>query len=432
MSFEVEKNRRGANIQFSPLNEFENASDFEAWFATEKKKWKKGCVKNLNQFCTENYVCQYSRKKNYHCHMKLRIRKPQDSLKVYVELTVGRHNHKEIGRVSLSARDKSLMLNELDTAPAIIQNKIQRASMSLQADATYKLTWHGFPLLVCGFSDAKHKFFGTFIALCSNENKWSYEHFFRAISKNDYEAKVLMADGDKTISAAALLLNTEWENRFANKPEVQDICRYFFRQWINSLCGWYEGFSLYAATNNGLESRNAFLKKITFRQKLGLTDFLHMAENTIANWSTRPEEQIPCQEPEIGPAVYREAYLLKLKNPLCKKVTGQNIYVLTLQELSENDMLQMYSELAENTFACWQRYKQIRASIMIIKKSNVWPSMYMCSCSTGRKKRVCEHSVLLMCKLKILVYPPDASAKPLSRKRKLGRPKLAGRALSRE
>ncbi|KAI1709638.1 hypothetical protein Ddc_13761 [Ditylenchus destructor] len=134
MSFEVEKNRRGANIQFLLLNEFDNLSDYEAWFATEKKKWRKGCVTNCKQFCTENYVCEYARKKNYQCNMKLRVRKPQDSLNVFVEVTLGRHDHNEIGQVKLSARDKALMMNQLDSAPAIIQSKIQALSGLVHAD----------------------------------------------------------------------------------------------------------------------------------------------------------------------------------------------------------------------------------------------------------------------------------------------------------
>uniref|UniRef100_A0A915E2Y0 MULE transposase domain-containing protein n=1 Tax=Ditylenchus dipsaci TaxID=166011 RepID=A0A915E2Y0_9BILA len=62
-----------------------------------------------------------------------------------------------------------------------MRNRFQQQSKMIQADATYKLNWHGFPVLVCGFSDSSQHFCGTFLALSSNENTWCYERFFAAV-----------------------------------------------------------------------------------------------------------------------------------------------------------------------------------------------------------------------------------------------------------
>ncbi|KAI1709031.1 MULE transposase domain-containing protein [Ditylenchus destructor] len=572
MTFEQETVRRGANIEYKKIKQFVNQDLFEEWFASEKKNWKKRAIQNYNSYYTENFVCQFARKKNYKCTMKLRVRLPQDNLSVIVEISEGHHDHSEVGRPTFTSQETGIVHTNIDLTPMVIQDKIQamrresgianiappslrqiknakyykkkeksifsvedlrqyainksaipddenlafvvdfvseindeneqfclvwttkrlqklqQKSLSIQADTTYKLTWHGFPVMVCGFSDAVHKYYGTYIAICSNENKWSYESFFRAVAKENYVPNVLMGDGDAKISAAARtiwsniqramcyahvtmnlnkklpkklltetaeiradvamlqeasskeeflkassVLNEEWNNRYTTKPTILKVCEYFFRQWVNSeLNSWYEGYSPYVATNNGLESRNALMKKVTFRKKLALTEFLQMAENTLSNWSGRPEEQVPAILPAIPPFLYRNAFLMKQKNPFCKRITGEDTYVLCTREIDESKILEMYNLLIANDYTSWKAYKEYRRSILILTKSLYWPNVYSCSCTDGRKKRLCHHSVLLMCKLKILSYPPDASAKPLQRKRKLGRPRIAGSALSKE
>uniref|UniRef100_A0A915E8A0 Transposase n=1 Tax=Ditylenchus dipsaci TaxID=166011 RepID=A0A915E8A0_9BILA len=64
---------------------------------------------------------------------------------------------------------------------------LQSRAKSFQVDTTYKLNWNRFPVMVCGFSDAKRKFFCTHLAL------WML-------------ARVLIADGDKTITTAAQIV----------------------------------------------------------------------------------------------------------------------------------------------------------------------------------------------------------------------------------
>ena len=51
----------------------------------------------------------------------------------------------------------------------------------MNADATYKLNWQGFPILLCGTTDSDKKFHGFGLAVSTNEKKDD----FKFIIKND-------------------------------------------------------------------------------------------------------------------------------------------------------------------------------------------------------------------------------------------------------
>uniref|UniRef100_A0A915D8K3 Serpin domain-containing protein n=1 Tax=Ditylenchus dipsaci TaxID=166011 RepID=A0A915D8K3_9BILA len=310
--------------------------------------------------------------------------------------------------------------------------RFQQQSKMIQVDATYKLSWHGFPVLVCGFSDSSQHFCGTFLALSSNENTWCYERFFVAVSSCTYVPELLMGDGDKTISAAAVnfwgsikramcfahvkmnltkklrpktwttlfklfprtllfynslllqmnLTEREWQTRYAGQYRILEVCAYFSKEWIDSpLNGWFEGFSPYASTNNGLESKNGLLKKITFRKKLSVNDFLLMVEKTMNLWSVQPENQVPSILPSISPSLYQEAYRLKQENRSVLDVLVDGVKIQchiipssSAINLDKNILGQMYNELQAISFIDWKRYKLILKSLRIIRPSSIWPS----------------------------------------------------------
>jgi hypothetical protein len=121
--------------------------------------------------------------------------------------------------------------------------------------------------------------------------------FLQAASSDDEFKKGIMhryiCINVVTTILASQLLQSEWALRFENQQKAKEVANYFFSTWVNSnLCTWYEGFSNYVSINNGLESRNAELKKITFRKKLSLNDFVQTVQSTLMLWSGRPEEQV--------------------------------------------------------------------------------------------------------------------------------------------
>lgn len=79
-------------------------------------------------------------------------------------------------------------------------------SEKLHADATYKLIWQGFPVLIIGTSDWHRKFHPIGICVSSNERTIDFEFMFRTL-KNivnelfdaDFKPKVLISDAAKSI-----------------------------------------------------------------------------------------------------------------------------------------------------------------------------------------------------------------------------------------
>ena len=51
----------------------------------------------------------------------------------------------------------------------------------IQADATYKLVWIGYPVLIIGFSDMDKVFHPICIALCKDETGLDYQFIFRSL-----------------------------------------------------------------------------------------------------------------------------------------------------------------------------------------------------------------------------------------------------------
>uniref|UniRef100_A0A915DS41 MULE transposase domain-containing protein n=1 Tax=Ditylenchus dipsaci TaxID=166011 RepID=A0A915DS41_9BILA len=519
---EITKKRQGVKpLEYKLIREFNTKEEFKQWFeAGECKNWKGLDIRDLQKFCTENYVCKFGRSRKFNCRMKLRVRQPQSSLKVLVEVSKGstatwRSNKesrkgirakpppsmKQIAnykhwikkeRKLLSLADMHRYAQEHSAVPcdtnaafvlgfrsAMIRQfehfclvwstprlwNLQESSDGIQVDATHKLTWLGFPILVCGFSDANRKYFGTCIALSSNEDIWGYEQFFQIVAKDRYVPEILMGDGDQAISTAAeniwpgikrgmckahmkmnlrkklgqkafyrenpvagkqissdvrlleqasstkefliasAFLQQEWSRRYASQLEVLKVCNYFVNQWILSpLNGWYEGFSNKVSQNNGLESRNGLLKRITFRKKLSLSDFFSTMESTLNLWSARPEEQNVAARPTVTPALYRDAFIFKTRDRPIQQVAGTEIYILQTSDCEPDEMVSMFSELCNSTFDDWSRYKEIKESICVIQPSAIWEDFYCCSCLEGIKKRLCPHSVMVMCEKRILVY----------------------------
>uniref|UniRef100_A0A915DRN8 Origin recognition complex subunit 1 n=1 Tax=Ditylenchus dipsaci TaxID=166011 RepID=A0A915DRN8_9BILA len=82
-------------------------------------------------------------------------------------------------------------------------------------------------------------------------------------------------DNPQEFARAAVLMLTDWKTRFVNEPAALSFVEYFEKTWLHSpLSGWYEGFSAYSSTNNGLESKNGELKKVQRRRGLPLAQFI--------------------------------------------------------------------------------------------------------------------------------------------------------------
>jgi len=80
---------------------------------------------------------------------------------------------------------------------------IVKQSKSVSIDATYKLNWHGFPVIVCGTTDAQRQFHPYAVALVRNEQARSYEFVFESLltAVPDFKPTVLQADSAGAITS---------------------------------------------------------------------------------------------------------------------------------------------------------------------------------------------------------------------------------------
>lgn len=199
-------------------------------------------------------------------------------------------------------------------------------------DATYKLNWHGFPLIVFGTVDRLKRFHPIAYACTTHETTADYEFVFSSFRdaieifyEQKFEPKTLIADGADAIRNAfyksfvsaeldimcfAHVLRNVRKQSFKTKSNKQlilddirkiqlapnkktfsmmtklfcekwvlvepDFTNYFEKQWLGVHCNWYEGAANYTpSTNNALESHNAVIKRsITLRKRLPLNQFL--------------------------------------------------------------------------------------------------------------------------------------------------------------
>ncbi len=218
-------------------------------------------------------------------------------------------------------------------------------SNCIQADATYKLNWNNFPVLIVGVTDRARRFHPTAMAVTKGETEEDFEFIFSAVAKAakeifdfEFSPEYLVADAAgaitngfslafqkkpsrimcyyhvmanvkkklnlikseekraqilsdikqmQTITSSSLfdiavaLFEKKW------KLDEADFFAYFSQQWLITNRNWYEGFALdHPSTNNGLEATNAVIKKEgTLRERLPLPRFFSVADKTINGWS---------------------------------------------------------------------------------------------------------------------------------------------------
>lgn len=235
----------------------------------------------------------------------------------------------------------------------LLQNAVGRKNVC--ADATYKIIWQGFPLIVIGFMDRTTRF--HVIAICvtarerttvnrfvfktiknavekhtggefnpevllsdaapairnafyetfgaAKQNVICYIHVQRNISKASYKSKnnkelimkdfsvIQSAGSEAEFDKACDLFIKKWT---AAKPE---FCTYFRSEWMQEgTKNWYDGYSPFVpAHNNGQEAFNNHIKRdYTLRERLPFNTFKITLNNMIRNMSERYDPLNPTGE----------------------------------------------------------------------------------------------------------------------------------------
>ncbi|KAF4678907.1 hypothetical protein FOZ60_015891 [Perkinsus olseni] len=209
---------------------------------------------------------------------------------------------------------------------------MSRQAPMYSIDATYKLNYHGFPVLVLGICDYRNHVFPVALALCGNERTLDFTHILqsldigaRKIGLPNHSPHYVMADAASAITNAvttafprakrsmcwyhvkkniegtlktlkvaaeiqtsllrglAVLQLAVTEECFQclfglMRQKYQPLCpqavAYIDQQWIQHCSTWWEGYAeRLPSTNNGIESANGRIKGKVLRNKLSIGDF---------------------------------------------------------------------------------------------------------------------------------------------------------------
>lgn len=256
-------------------------------------------------------------------------------------------------------------------------------SLMVQIDATYKLIWQGYPVMVVGTSDKNHVFHPFAIAVCKGESGNDFTFIFDALHNFNlaWQPEVLLADASQSITQgftnvfgvpkirlmcffhvltnvekyfkrltksnpnlkpdihalqtcndettflkASELFLKKWE--MTDEDGIKDFIDYFRSQWLHKNFNWYEGISVgYPSTNNGIEATNAIIKKQhTLRERLPVGQFLNSVLSLLVTWSKERDPQSPnfkmfSDVPSISLQQWTLAYHWAVSN---KKVLQEN------------------------------------------------------------------------------------------------------------
>lgn len=262
-------------------------------------------------------------------------------------------------------------------------------------DATYKLNWLGFPLMVLGTIDRAKRFHPLVYACCSQETGLDFEFIFKSIKNAikihfdiDFEPEIMIADGADAIRNAFYnsfesakldvmcyvhVLRNCSKQPFASKSNksliFEDIKKmhlapnrstfnmmsklfcekwielepnfvaYFKKEWLNVHCNWFEGAAHYTpSTNNALESHNAVIKrKITLRRRLPMNEFLKcmMEMTTDASKLLQSGVYKFATEPDVTKKIYEAAaFMVQQKFKAFKaKSTSTNTAIFSIPSI---------------------------------------------------------------------------------------------------
>lgn len=372
------------------------------------------------------------------------------------------------------------------TTKLLLQQAIE--SKNLHADATYKLIWQNFPVLMVGTTDLARKFHPIGVAVCKTEQQKDFNFIFSStkqaihnIFEADFEPEYLIADAASAIHNAAkgvwanILVIMCWFHMLKNvsdkvptflkqlckqqefladlqklqvsksteifqiavqlfmdkwRKESAELVDYFENQWVLKNSGWYEAFSSpMPSTNNALESNNRLIKdEHTVRERMDLGKFRTTSFDMVRTWSMEYSsglKSVTSDAPEITLAMWTKGYQFAKKNgKITSKRRGNSIIYRSANSDTINDTLD------------WDDFDTFKKESFDfhdtqfehpISRANWLKSK--CDCSDYFKLYMCAHITGIAIRLKIVTPPVEAKNLPIGQKRKRGRPTKAKSAL---
>lgn len=362
--------------------------------------------------------------------------------------------------------------------------KLSTVATNIHADATYKIIWQGFPVLVVGTTDKTKKFFPFCLAISSSERKEDFKMLFEELKKSVYtlysyvmKPKDLICDAAKSIQNAFMeVFGVEttvkmcWAHAKKNiqkqvvklidkrlqKDLLQDIdilhsvtspdvfdtalaaflnkyesqrafITYFKEEWIMKNPNWYLGASEgYPSTNNALEAFNRSIKDShTLRERIPLSRFRAVTFDMVKQWSENYKVESFSRTPFIELPDWTLAYQWAKLNKKVKTIDTTAQQKTYLVESSANNVLnggnwKTFDEFKKFAFTHW--------TVVLPSKNSDWVNGE-CNCPEFFKNYKCKHVTGLAIRLKYVIPPVEAKNIGIGQKRKRGRPTKAKRAL---
>lgn len=365
----------------------------------------------------------------------------------------------------------------------------------IHTDATYKLIWQGFPVLLVGMTDSGRKFHPFGVSVSTIERAADFEFIFRTVENavcdilnSKMKPRVLICD-------AAFAIHNGFENVFGNDLPIimcwahvrrnvaknlpkyirdkkkqnefladldklqlarstedfekasklfiekwrkvsSELVEYFSQEWLQQHRNWYEGYmELTPSTNNALESFNRVIKdEQTLRERFDLSRFRTTLYNMVKQWSIEYDEGLNIVDLSGSPLI-----------ELCQWTSGYQFARSNKKVVSEkrqNIIIYTSHENEESEEIAvdneWKSFKHYRSSLEVIHTTFTYPVTAdnwrngKCDCGVFFKEFMCPHVIGIALRLKCAMAPPEAKTIPIGQKRKRGRPAKAKSALNRQ
>ncbi|CAF4089063.1 unnamed protein product, partial [Rotaria sordida] len=219
----------------------------------------------------------------------------------------------------------------------------------IHADATYKLMWQGFPVLIVGTTDLDRRFHSLGMAVCSNEATQDFRFLFRGLQEGvqklnleEINPEFLISDGADAIQSLQTAQNErifiKASNLFVKKwlKKQPRFIEYFQNEWLTTHNEWYEGVGHFTpSTNNALEATNNVIKKEnTLRERLLLSRFKVLAFEIVEKWSKSYERGLKqySDKQTISLELWTSGYQWVKSNKSILSTECDNLVIPTLVE----------------------------------------------------------------------------------------------------
>lgn len=354
----------------------------------------------------------------------------------------------------------------------------------LCADATYKLMWQGFPVLVVGTTDMNRKFHLIGLAVCRNEQEDDFKFLFESVKVSAHKLigvrvapTVLVSDAAPAIGNAfknafgeQVIIVMCWAHAFKNLQKkinlvdnksdqkliladiafIQTIATiqefelartlfvekwasktefiaYFTREWVEKNANWFEGVVQHIpSTNNALEATNRVLKDdITKRERVALSVFISLMVDLIGRYSRRCNtDQVFATTTTISKNTWVAAHQwAKTAGKLKVHSTHDGNKTISVKSSSFDDE----PHIVRSDWKSLSEFKSFYTStwtVTRIKPETNWLKA-ICSCPIYQKQFICKHVVGIAVLIGHVALPADAKNQIIESKRKRGRPTKA-------